>query len=328
MPVAGDREPRVDLSSALLHDLLNNTLDPGYRSAAARNRPSRWWDGPMVWLGCLAVGLLLVVAYQQSHQSAPARDAARRDLISRIQQAQAGGDRMESQAKALASQVAGLRDAQLPGSGNQLKDQEVAAGSIPVSGPGMQIELNEPATEPSSGNGRPGTTPQSQVAVLHDTEIRAVINELWADNAEAISVNGLRMTPTSFVRVAGESIQIDFQPINPPYLISAIGDRDGLQVAFAESAIARQLKTMVAVDGISFRFGGKSGLKLGSVTVNQPRYAVRGPAPSSSRSASSSAPSSSAPSSSAPSSSAPSSSARPSSGLSTPTTSPTSTESR
>ncbi len=275
----------TDLSGAMLNDLLNNTLDPGYRAAAARNasqnRPRRWWDGPMVWLGCLAVGLLLVVAYQQNHLSAPARDDARAELINRIHSAQQAADRMDARAKQLASQVAGLRDAELPGSSGQLKDAEIAAGSIPVSGPGMQIELDEPASRPSAGSGRPGTTPQSQVAYLHDKDIRAVVNELWAGGAEAIAVNGLRLTPTSFIRVAGESIQIDFQPINPPYTISAIGDRDGLQVSFAQSAIARQFKTMVAVDGIAFRFGGKSTLKLPSVTVDQPRYASRGPAPSS-----------------------------------------------
>lgn len=262
----------------MLNQLLNETLDPGYRAAAAKKRRSGRWDGPVVWLACVAVGLLLVVAYQQSHLSAPARDAAHKELIVRIQQAQANANRMESQAKQLAGQVAGLRDAQLPGSGQDLKDAEVAAGSVAVTGPGMQIELSEPTVAPTTGSGRPGTTPQSVVSILHDSEIRAVVNELWSDGSEAISVNGMRMTPTSFIRVAGESIQIDFQPINPPYVISAIGDRNGLQVAFAQSAIARQLKTLVAVYGIGFRFGGKSKLELSSVTLSQPLYAAQGPA--------------------------------------------------
>ncbi|MEO6699947.1 MAG: DUF881 domain-containing protein, partial [Jatrophihabitantaceae bacterium] len=151
----------------------------------------------------------------------------------------------------------------------------------PVTGPGMQVELSEPGAPATAGNGRPGTTPQSQVAVLNDREIRAVANALWAAGAEAISINGLRLTPISTIRTAGEAILIDLQPINPPYTISAIGDRDGLQLAFAQSPIARQLKTLVAVDGIGFRFGGKSELKLPSVTVNQLRYAIRGIAPAS-----------------------------------------------
>jgi uncharacterized protein YlxW (UPF0749 family) len=140
----------------------------------------------------------------------------------------------------------------------------------------MQIEIGEPGLSSTAANGRPGSTPQSQVAVLHDRDLRAVVNQLWSAGAEAIAVNGLRVTALSVIRVAGEAILLDLQPLNPPYTVSAIGDRDGLQLAFAQSAIARQLKTMVAVDGISFRFGGKSDLRLPSVTVDQLRYAVRG----------------------------------------------------
>jgi uncharacterized protein YlxW (UPF0749 family) len=276
------KRPRVDLSSATLHDLLNNTLDPGYRAAAARNRPARWWDGPLVWLGCLAIGLLLVVAYQQSHLAAPARDAARHELINRILTAQSAANRLDGQAKQLSSQVAALRDAQLPGNDSAVRAAEVAAGSVAVSGPGMQVELGEPEDRPSSGVGRPGTTPQSQVAVLRDTDVRAVVNQLWADGAEAVAINGLRLMPDSFIRVAGESIQVDFSALTSPYTISAIGDSDGLQVGFAQSAIARRLKTMASVTGISFKFGGKSTLRLPSVTVGEPRYASLGPAPATS----------------------------------------------
>jgi uncharacterized protein YlxW (UPF0749 family) len=285
---------RVDVSTALLNDLLNNTLDPGYRAAAARQRSPRRSDGPMVWLACLAAGLLLVVAYQQSHLAAPARDAARRDLITRIDAAQAAANRMDAQARQLSSDVSRLRDAQLPGSGAGVSAAEVAAGTVAVTGTGMQVELSEPDTVPSAGNGRPGTTPQSQVAVIHDSDLRAVVNELWSAGAEAIAINGARLTPTSFIRVAGESILVDLKPINSPYTVSAIGDRDGLQVEFAQSAIARRLKTLVAVDGITFRFGGRAKLTLPSVNVSQPQYARTGPAATGAPSA---APSSAAPSS-------------------------------
>lgn len=268
--------PFADLSSATLNSLLNDTLDPGYRAASARDRRRRWWDGPVVWLACLAVGVLLVVAYQQSHHSAPAREAAQRELISRIEGLQSAGNAMDARAKALAAQVAALRDAQLPGSSGNLTQLEVAAGSVAVTGPGMVVELDEPPVQTSAPAGRPGTTPQTQVAVLRDLDIRDVVNALWAGGAEAIAVNGLRLTATSFIRVAGESILVDFQPISAPYTIEAIGDRDGLQVNFAESPVARRLKTMVAADGIGFRFSGKSGLRLQSVTVGQPHYASLG----------------------------------------------------
>jgi uncharacterized protein YlxW (UPF0749 family) len=276
------KRPRVDISSAALSELLDNTLDPGYRSAAARNRPARWWDRPLVWLCCMAVGLLLVVAYQQTHRAAPARDAERRQLISRIQAGQSTANRLDAQAKQLAGQVAALRDAQLPSNDPGLRAAEIAAGTVAVSGPGMQVVIGEPASPATAGSGRPGSTPENQVAVIHDADLRAVVNQMWADGAEAVAINGLRLTPDSVIRFAGESILLDFTALTSPYTISAIGDADGLQVGFAQSAIARRLKTLVTVAGISFKFGGKSKLQLPSVTVGEPTYASLGPAPSAS----------------------------------------------
>jgi uncharacterized protein YlxW (UPF0749 family) len=268
----------------MLDDLLNNPLDPGYRLAfafAQDSQPSRgrrWWDGPLLWLTCVAVGLLLVVAYQQQHRSAPAREAARKDLVVRVERLQAAGNALDARAKTLAAEVADLRNAQLPGNGDELRNLELESGSLPVTGPGVQIQLDEPAAPTSTANGRPGTTPQEQGAVLHDRDIRAVVNKLWAAGAEAVAVNGLRLTATSFIRFAGESVLVDFQPISAPYTIEAVGDRNGLLVAFADSGIARQLKTMAAVEGITFRFSGKSGLRLQSVTVTEPHYAGLGTA--------------------------------------------------
>ena len=56
--------------------------------------------------------------------------------------------------------------------------------------------------------------------------MRSVVNELWSDGAEAIAVNGIRLTPTSAIRFAGDAVLVDFQPITSPYRIDAIGDAD------------------------------------------------------------------------------------------------------
>ena len=304
----------------MLEDLLNNTLDPGYRRAwhAEPSPARRWWDGPLLWLACLAVGLLLVVAYEQQHRSAPAREAARKDLIVRIERLQEAGNSLDARAKALAAEVAELRNARLPGNEDELKVLELASGSLPVTGPGVQIQLGEPPAPSTAVNGRPGGTGQEQVAVLHDRDIRAVVNQLWAAGAEAVAVNGLRLTATSFIRFAGESVLVDFQPISPPYTIEAIGDRNGLLVAFADSAIARQLKTMAAVEGISFRFTGKSSLRLQSVTVGQPHFADLGTASPAAPSPGRSSPAGSGPSPAGPS---------PTGSGTTPSPSPSATES-
>jgi uncharacterized protein YlxW (UPF0749 family) len=224
---------------------------------------------------------MLTVAYQQTHRGAPAREVARQDLISRIHSLQAAGNRLDGNAKQLADEVARLRDQQLAGIGSpNLRNIEIASGTAAVKGAGLVIGLAEPPKpDPSTGNVRPGTTPQQSVAVLHDTDIRNVVNQLWLAGAEAIAVNGIRLSSTSAIRFAGETVLVDFQQINSPYSIEAIGPRDKMLTSFADSTIARQLKTKEAVYNITFKFNGKSDLQLGSVTASQPRYARTGSAP-------------------------------------------------
>ena len=43
-----------------------------------------------------------------------------------------------------------------------------------------------------------------------------MVNELWADGAQAMSVNDVRLTPTSAIRFAGQAVLVDFQPLLPP----------------------------------------------------------------------------------------------------------------
>ena len=61
------------------------------------------------------------------------------------------------------------------------------------------------------------------VFVIHDSDILLVINELRAAGAEAISVNGQRITSLSEVRCAGPVIQINGIRLTAPFKISAIG---------------------------------------------------------------------------------------------------------
>ena len=74
--------------------------------------------------------------------------------------------------------------------------------------------------------------------------MRSVVNELWHDGAEAISVNDVRLTPTTAIRFAGEAVLVDFQPITSPYTIRAIGDRHVLETGFVDSAVASRYQTL------------------------------------------------------------------------------------
>ncbi len=266
--------------TAFLVDLVTNTLDPGYAAAAARRGGApgrRWVDRPLVALGCLLIGFTVVVAYVHTHRAAPETAKVRSDLVARVKAAQKAGTGLASTAEQLSTEIDKQRDAALGGGsslGNSLARDELLAGVRAVTGPGLTVTLTDaPAPTATPANGRPGTTPIQAVQVLTDRDVRAVVNELWHDGAEAMSVNDIRLTPTSAIRFAGQAVLVDFQPITSPYTIRAIGDADVLVTSFADSDVASRYHTLAAARGISFAFDEAKKLKLPASTSPSSNYA-------------------------------------------------------
>ena len=279
------------MSARLLVDLVTNTLDPGYAAAAARrgpDAPRRWYDRPAVAVGFLLIGFILVVAYVHTHRGAPDAQKVHNTLVDRVRTAQRGADDQAKQLDRLEAQLSSERDKALPASGalaQQLTRDQLAAGQVAVRGPGLTVTLKEPPTPTSSAQaGRGGTTSIGQTNILTDRDVRSVVNELWADGAEAISVNGVRLTPTSAIRFAGQAVLVDFQPITSPYKIRAIGNADDLSTNFAQSAVASRYQTLIGVNHIGFSFTESSHLTLPASAAITPKYATADPSPAPSRS--------------------------------------------
>jgi len=94
-------------------------------------------------------------------------------------------------------------------------------GATPLVGPGIRVTL----TEQSSG-----ATP----SILADEDLLLLLSDLWASGAEAISLNGIRLTDTSSVYRAGLNVRVGDKVTNMPLIIDAIGDAEnmskGLQI--------------------------------------------------------------------------------------------------
>lgn len=71
----------------------------------------------------------------------------------------------------------------------------------------------------------------SSLSTIFDDDLRYIVNELFGAGAEAISINGLRMTPTTSIRNVGDNIQVDTKVIKLPYIIKVIGEPDVLESA-------------------------------------------------------------------------------------------------
>ncbi len=109
----------------------------------------------------------------------------------------------------------------------------------------MEVELrdapDQPGEEDLAGDGR-----------VRDRDLQEVVNALWAAGAEAIAINGQRLSALTAIREAGEAVLVDYRPVTPPYVIRAVGDPDTVEPAFVGSATAAAFRTLGDLYGVGF----------------------------------------------------------------------------
>lgn len=95
----------------------------------------------------------------------------------------------------------------------------LAAGLVPLHGPGLVIRL-----EDSAQPAQPGENAGDRLVDAHD--VRTVVEELWLAGAEAVAVNGERIVATTAILDIGGSILANSAYLAPPYDVAAIGPAD------------------------------------------------------------------------------------------------------
>ena len=109
---------------------------------------------------------------------------------------------------------------------DEIEDLKILAGLTKVCGAGITVTLDD--TRAINQIAVDAGFYDPNVFVIHDSDILLVINELRAAGAEAISVNGQRITSTTEIRCVGPVIQINGIRLTAPFEISAIGSPDTL----------------------------------------------------------------------------------------------------
>lgn len=124
----------------------------------------------------------------------------------------------------------------------RLREVERAAGSTAVSGAGLTVTLTDaPPDATALVPGVPEPTPDT--LVVHQQDLQAVVNALWAGGAKGIRVMDQRLISTSAVRCVGNTLILQGRVYSPPYKITAVGDRQDLQAALdAEPAVQNYLR--------------------------------------------------------------------------------------
>lgn len=108
-----------------------------------------------------------------------------------------------------------------------LETAKFLAGLTPATGPGIEVILRDSRKRP------PPDAPEDlkQEYIIHDRDIRTLINELLAAGAEAIAVNGQRIIATSAIRCSGPVTKINDVEMSSPFIVQAIGPPDTMESA-------------------------------------------------------------------------------------------------
>ena len=275
-------------SLSLLEDVVAQSLEPEYadraRSGAGRPPPpvrARRAATLTGAVGLAVLGLILGVGAWNTHADAPVVSRTRGELAGQVRSATAQLDDLDRRARQLRRDAATLRTRALSADGvgadaaAALAAAESASGATALTGPGVRVTLDDTASD----------DPASKIT---DRDLQRLVNGLWASGAEAVAVDGVRLTARSSIRTAGEAILVDFRAIAAPYEVLALGDAATVQTTFGRSAEAGDLRGLASAYGLTFRIETATELTVpegGGLTVRlaEPKTTLPASTPSSAR---------------------------------------------
>lgn len=133
----------------------------------------------------------------------------------------------------------------------------ISAGRTPVTGPGIEVRLDD---APTDSPPPPGVHPED--LVVHQQDLEAVINALWAGGAEAMAIQGQRIVSTSAVRCVGNVLLLEGQVYSPPYVVTAIGEPTALRAALDTSPAVATYREWADAVGLGWSVADVASLDL------------------------------------------------------------------
>jgi uncharacterized protein YlxW (UPF0749 family) len=183
------------------------------------------------------------------------RNDRRPELTNLIEKRQRDVAAAEARAAALRREVeeltagVGTTDDGVAQQQNQAGSRQADAGLTALHGPGVTVRLDDAARRPD------GSRPigaEADDLVVHQQDVQAVVNALWAGGAEAMMIMGVRIIATSAVRCVGNTLLLDGRVYSPPFVVTAIGDPARLQRALDESPGVRLFRAAAADYGLGY----------------------------------------------------------------------------
>ncbi len=180
------------------------------------------------------------VAFQIEQQSLKAQLA---DLRAQIEQVGSQGAALDAQAAALHDQVDALR---------------AEAGLTTLNGNGVTITLDDARLPPTTATGT------LELAIVHSSDITDVVNAAWQAGAQAIAVNGERVTGSS--ACVGAVIQLNGTLLSPPFVFSVLGPPDQLYASLVAPGALADIKRRRSAFGLGFHVDRSDALGIPAYT--------------------------------------------------------------
>jgi uncharacterized protein YlxW (UPF0749 family) len=210
----------------------------------------------------LALAGFLMVTSATTARGTDLRSERRTDLVReqarRAEAGQADLTRLRGRVDALTATraradrtVAAARSA-----GNAVAPQ---AGLTAMTGPGLVVVLDDAHRDP--GTPLPAGVTADDV-VVHQQDLQAVVNALWAGGAQGVQVMDQRLVSTSAVRCVGNTLVLQGRVYSPPYRVAAVGDVAGMRRALDASPGVAAYRQWVDAVGLGYQLTAPSPLTL------------------------------------------------------------------
>ncbi len=197
-------------------------------------------------LVCVVLGILLATSFNTQQRSKETLNTSRKkDLINTVHDLEKSRDKLEGEIKDERAQIAKYVELAAKNQGilisykKELDKVKMAAGLFQANGEGLVVTLADNPQYPKDD-------PNPNNYVIHDFDVRLIVNSLWAGGAEAISVNGQRLISTSAIRCAGGFILVNSSRLSSPYTIKAIGNPGKLAGALNEDINSKRFLNDIA----------------------------------------------------------------------------------
>jgi uncharacterized protein YlxW (UPF0749 family) len=227
--------------------------EPTREPTRAWIRLPRGWHSAAVFVFVVAGGLFATTSL--SSKGLDLRAASITDLGGVVQEERDRSDELQARLTSLKQEVDQLS--------HEVSDSEVAdlqrqvdalldpAGFAPVAGPGLTVVLNDaPKSEIDKAN--QGGDVSVDELVVHQQDIQAVVNALWAGGAEAMTIQGQRVISTTGIKCVGNTVVLHGVPYSPPYRIAAIGDPGRMRASLDASDYIDSYLYVVATHGLGY----------------------------------------------------------------------------